>query len=86
MASSATSVQLVAVDATRVFASVFNQSTAVMTVLMAPQGDNGALLTAGRKTVDVAAGGYFETPVDFCGEIWAKWASANGTAEITEYR
>jgi hypothetical protein len=89
--SATSNTKLLDIDNTRVYASIFNDSTAIMTLLLSGVDKDGnsegsAKLTAGRKTVLVAAGGYFETPVDFCGEVWAKWASANGNAEITEYR
>jgi hypothetical protein len=87
VASATTNTKLFGADPTRTGGSVLNSSSAILTIVCSDDDTTApAALTAGMKTVDIAAGGYFEVPGDWCGAVWGKWASANGSAYLTEYR
>jgi hypothetical protein len=78
VASSATNVTLLAANANRKGAAVYNESTAVLKLKL------GATASATSYTIQVAAGGYYEVPFGFTGRIDGLWASADGSARITE--
>lgn len=59
-------------------ATVFNDSTAVLTLLL---GDGQS---ATVFTTQLAAGAYYEIPFGFTGNITGAWAAVNGAAQITE--
>jgi hypothetical protein len=80
VASSASDVTILAANANRYGAAVFNDSTAVLYLLL---GAGTASNT--NYTVKLASMGYFETPWDFTAIIKGIWASANGSARVTEY-
>jgi hypothetical protein len=77
-------------DATRVGGSIFNKSTAILTILAAGSLDAVAAdtaMTAGKETVEIAAGGYFELDPSYKGAVYGRWATADGgSAKITLYR
>lgn len=76
-----TSVQLVAYDNARVGVSIWNDSTAILYLLV---GSGTASPT--EAGVKVAVDGYWEAPYNYCGQIQGIWASdASGQARITEY-
>lgn len=77
--SSATVVTILAASQARAMASIFNDSSAALTLKMGP----AASIT--DKSVIVGAGGYFEVPIDYTGIITGLWASVNGSAYVTEY-
>ena len=78
VASSATNVTLLAANASRFGAMIFNDSTAILYVKF------GATASATSYTVKMDAGDYFEVPYEFVGQIDGIWASANGYARVTE--
>jgi hypothetical protein len=79
VASSATSVTLKAANASRRSLSIFNDSTAVLYVKF------GATASTSSYTVKLNAGDYFEAPLPmYQGVIDGIWASANGSALVTE--
>jgi hypothetical protein len=78
VASSATNVTLLASNTSRVGAAVFNDSTALLFVKL------GATASATSFTVKLYQDGYFEVPFGFTGQIDGLWASATGSARITE--
>lgn len=79
VASSATNVTLLASNASRRGATIFNDSTAVLYVKF------GATASATSHVVQMAAGSYYELPQPvYTGVIDGIWASANGSARITE--
>lgn len=79
VASSASSVQLLAAASTRRGFSIYNDSTAVLYVKF------GTTASSSSYTLQLAAGGYYETGVMvYSGRIDGIWASANGNARITE--
>jgi hypothetical protein len=78
VSSSITVVTLLASNASRIGASIFNDSTATLNVALAA----GASATV--LTVKVPAGGLYEVPNGYTGIITGIWASANGAARVTE--
>lgn len=82
VASSATSVALLALNTSRKGYSVFNASTQI---LYLRQSATAATASSGGYTVQIAAGGYWESPFNYTGAVTGIWASANGAASITEY-
>lgn len=83
VASSATSVTLLAANAARKGATIYNDSTSVLRVKL------GATASATSFSVVLAAltsgiGGYYEVPASYTGIIDGIWDSANGAARVTE--
>jgi len=81
VASSASSVQLLAANPQRRGASIQNTSTAILYVRI---GGGTADITTGHS-VQMASNTYFEIPAGYTGAITGIWASANGSANMTEY-
>lgn len=83
--SSGTAATILAANALRVGFSVWNGADTTLSVLL----DNSGTIptvTATRRTVDIAAGGYWESPFAYQGVVQGIWAgSPTGKAEITEY-
>lgn len=79
VASSATDTTILASNASRKGAMVFNDSTAVLYLLLA----SGTSSTS-NYSVQVAASGFFEVPFGYTGVIKGLWASATGNARVTE--
>ncbi len=77
------STTLLASSATRKGATIFNDSTALLYVALA-----NVTVSATSYTVQVPAGAYYELPICdggvYTGIIKGIWASATGTARITE--
>jgi hypothetical protein len=80
VASAAADTKLLAANPSRLKASIFNDSTAVLYVKL---GGSGASATS--KSFNIAAGGYFEV-YDSTADIYGYWASANGYAYVTDYQ
>jgi hypothetical protein len=78
VASSASNVTLLASNTSRVGAAVFNDSTALLFVKL------GATASATSFTVKLYQDGYFEVPFGYTGIIDGIWASATGSARVTE--
>lgn len=79
VASSATAVTLKAANTNRLGLTVYNDSTAVLYVLL-----GAGTASASVYTVQMAAGAYYEVPFRFTGIVTGLWASVNGNARITE--
>lgn len=88
VSGSATAVTLLAATSARVGASVFNDSTAILYLKC------GSSASSTDYTVQMAAGSYFELPLVigrsgtqtvYAGIITGIWASATGSARITEF-
>lgn len=79
VASSATTVDLLAMKTTRNQASVYNESTAVLYIKF------GTGASATDYTLPIAGGGYYELPVRYTGIVTGVWATANGFAQMTEF-
>jgi hypothetical protein len=80
VASSATSVTLLAASIARLGASIYNDSTAVLYISF-----DGAAVIATNFSIQVASEGYVEVPFGYTGTIHGIWASANGQAFVTEF-
>lgn len=80
VASSGTAGTILAANAARKGASVFNDSTAILYL-----GLSATTPTSSVYSVKMAAGSYFEAPAVYSGIIKGIWASANGNAVVTEY-
>jgi hypothetical protein len=79
VASSASSVTLLAANLSRLGATIFNDSTAILYVKF------GTTASSSSYTVQIAGGGYYEMPDPvYTGRIDGIWASANGNARVTE--
>lgn len=78
VASSATTVTLLAANSARLGATVYNDSTQVLYLLL-----GAGTASASVYTVQIAAGSYYEVPFRFTGVLTGLWASANGSARIT---
>jgi hypothetical protein len=79
VASSASSVTILAANLNRQGAMVYNDSTAILYLLL---GVGTASTT--NYSVQLASQGFFETPFSFNGQLTGIWASANGSARVTE--
>ncbi len=79
VASSASSVTLLAANANRKDASVYNDSTANLYIALGT-----VAASAANFTVLVASGGFYEVAYGYTGQIVGIWASANGNARVTE--
>lgn len=80
VAGSATSVSLLASNASRKGATFYNESTAILYLKL------GATASTSSYTVQLVAGAYYELPFvkTYTGAIDGIWASANGNVRITE--
>lgn len=79
VSSSATSVTILAANSNRVGWSVWNESTQILYIKC------GATATTSDYTVQVAASAYFEQAFGYVGRVDGLWASANGSARVTEF-
>jgi hypothetical protein len=79
VASSATSVTILAANANRLGASVFNDSTQVLYLLL-----GSATASATVYSVQLLPGAYYEVPANYTGQLTGIWAAANGNARVTE--
>lgn len=79
VASSATNVTLLATNASRKGATVFNDSTQVLYLKLA------ASASTTSYTVQLASLGYYEVPFQYTGIIDGLWAAANGSARLVEF-
>jgi len=76
--ASVTSVTLLAANVARIGATVYNDSTALLYVKF------GTTASTSSFTVRVASQGYYEVPFGYTGRIDGIWASANGSARVSE--
>ncbi len=77
--SSTTVVTIAPAKPGRLGCSIFNDSTATLTLAMK------AGASASVKSLVMGAGDYFEVPEGYRGIITGLWASVNGNAYVTEY-
>lgn len=78
VASSATSVTVLAANTARKAATVYNDSTQILYLKF------GATASTSSFTVKLAADTYYEVPGGYTGIMDGIWASANGSARVTE--
>lgn len=81
VASSATSVSILAANSARRGASIVNASTAILYLNLA----GGTATATTAHSVQLPTLAYYEVPFGFTGAITGIWASANGSANITEF-
>lgn len=79
VASSATSVSLLAANSSRKGATIWNASTATLYLDL----DAAATMTDYAAKLD--PGGYYEVPYSFTGAISGIWSAANGNALVREF-
>lgn len=70
---------VLAANTARKGATIFNESTAILYL-----GLGTTAVSTTSYTVQVPAGGYYEVPFSFSGQIRGYWAAANGSARVTE--
>jgi hypothetical protein len=80
VASSASSVTVLAANANRLGATVYNDSTQVLYLLL----QTGGTATTSTYTIQMASQSYYEVPFAYNGALIGIWASANGNARVTE--
>jgi hypothetical protein len=78
VAGSATNVTLLPSNGTRLGATIYNDSTALLYIKL------GALATSTDFTIKLFPMSYWEVPFGYTGEIDGIWASATGHARIDE--
>jgi hypothetical protein len=79
VASSATSVQLLASNGSRKAFSIYNESTSVLYLKL------GTTASLTSYTLQIPTNSYYESQdLIYTGEVDGIWASANGSARITE--
>lgn len=79
VAGSASSITILALNAGRLGAAVFNDSSSALYLKF------GTTASTSSFTVKIAAGGYFEVPHPcYTGRIDGIWDSATGNARVTE--
>lgn len=79
VASATANTVLLAANTNRQSAAVYNDSTAILYLAL-----GAANASTSDYTVQVQAGGYYEVPVKYTGDIKGIWAAANGFARVTE--
>lgn len=78
VAASATSVAVLALNAQRRGATIHNDSTAILYLKL------GATASATSFTIKMQPDSYYEVPAQYTGVIDGIWASATGSARVTE--
>lgn len=79
VASNAGSVAILASNANRLGGSVFNESTQILYLSWSATAASITVYSA-----QVLPGGYTEIPFGYTGQLTGIWASANGSARVTE--
>lgn len=79
VAGSASSVTILASNASRLGASVHNDSTAILYLLL-----GSATATTSVYTVKMQPEAHYEVPAFYTGQLTGIWASATGNARVTE--
>jgi hypothetical protein len=79
VAASITSVQLLASNANRITATVFNDSTSILYI------NAGATASATAFMIKVFPGSFYELTMPYIGSLTGIWAVANGTARVVEF-
>lgn len=84
VASSASSVTLLAANALRKGATITNDSSALLYVKLAASAASTSAYTAVMAGAGSAPFAYYEVPFGYTGEIRGIWASGTGNARVTE--
>lgn len=80
VSGSASSVTILAANVGRTGATIWNDSTAILYLDL-----TGGTATSTSCSVKLVADAYFEVPFHHSGLITGIWASATGSARVTEY-
>lgn len=80
VASAAVDTVLLASNVKRLGATVENDSTSALNLLLSP-----AVSSATVRTRQLAPGTYYELPFGYTGVVKGFWTTANGFARITEF-
>jgi hypothetical protein len=80
VSGSASSVTILASNANRLGAKVWNDSTAILYL-----DESGGTASATSCTVKLMPDNYYEVPFHYTGAITGIWASATGAARVTEF-
>lgn len=78
VSSSASVVTILASNANRLGACIYNDSSKTLTIKL------GSTASATDHTTQLRAGDYYEVPFSYTGIITGLWASVNGAARVTE--
>ena len=81
VASSASSVSLIAANAQRRGLAIQNTSTSILYILFG----GGTATATTAHSVQIPSNGYYEVPYGYTGAVSGIWASANGQANMTEF-
>lgn len=79
VASSASSVTILAANSSRLGATIYNDSTQVLYLLL-----GSGTASSSNYSVQLVGGAYYEVPFNFKGQLTGIWASASGNARVTE--
>jgi hypothetical protein len=79
VAGNAGDVTILAANTARLGATIYNDSTAFLYLLLANTTSSATVFT-----VKLAAGGYYEVPFGYAGVVKGIWSSAAGNARVTE--
>lgn len=80
VAGSASDVTILAANGGRFGATVYNDSSAILYLLLA-----SGTSSSSNYTVQLGAGAYYEVPFNYSGVLKGIWASATGNARVTEF-
>lgn len=75
-----TNTTILASNSARLGASIYNESTATLFLLL-----GSATESATVYTLQVPPGAYYEVPANYTGIIKGHWSAANGSARVTEW-
>lgn len=85
VASSATAVTILASNANRRGATIVNDSSAVLYLVLSSTTPTSSVYTVALDAKGTV-GAYYEVPAGYTGIIKGIWASANGNAVVTEFQ
>lgn len=80
VAAAAADTVILAANVNRRGATIENDSTAALNLLL-----GSGISSATVRTLQIAAGGYYEVPFGYTGAIKGIWTAANGAARVTEF-
>lgn len=80
VAGSASAVTILAANTARYGAAIFNDSSAILYLIL-----SASTPTSSVYTVQMAPNAYYEVPYGYTGIIKGIWASATGSARVTEF-
>jgi hypothetical protein len=81
VASSASAVTILAANTARKGATIYNDSTAILYLILST-----TTPTSTVYTIQMASQSYYEVPFGYTGIIQGIWASANGAARVTQFQ